>query len=76
MYSVCTVTYCLLGGVWLLCHMKYYAGGSICTWTAGVLSLCQMKYGFLNGTVTKHGSTGLDRSLAVLSLIALDLCSI
>ena len=57
-YSTHTVTYCLLGGVWLLCHMKYYAGGSICTWTARILPLCQCNYGFLNGTVTKHGSTG------------------
>ena len=74
MYSVCTVTYCLPGGVWLLCHMKYYAGGSISTWIAGVFTLCQMNYGFFNGTVTKTWQHWT--SLAVLSLIALDLCSI
>ena len=58
MYSTHTVTYCLLGGVWLLCHMMYDAGVSICTWTIHVLPLCQSNYGFLNCTVTKHGSTG------------------
>ena len=50
-------TYCFLGNVWLLCHMKYDAGVNICTWIIRVLP--QSNYGFLNCTVTKHGSTGL-----------------
>ena len=42
MYSICTVTYCLLGGVWwLLCHMKYDVGVRL----GGVWwLLCHMKH--------------------------------
>ena len=44
--------------MWLLCRMKYDAGVSISTSTIHVLPLCQSNCGFLNCTVTKHGSTG------------------